>query len=288
MIDFILPTCPGIPESMWLATSAVMDALIKICWKLFGGFLAIRFIKDGFVDVMNGRFELRTHLNTVFQAVLIGIFLSYYKFILMSFDNFIDMFCISDKEVLPVALGKLEVSAPDYEKSFRFFSIIKTLLKGIFDLLPKLISIFSHAGAIAVVHYFKAIALLIASQFGPLAALFYLLPGPFKKGFSTWAKSYINISCWAITLNLFWVLSKAFSVTSFFTESNSASTLVGETAGHAILSFVFFIAIFLTPVWTSKFIGSAIVPNLGGALDVASKVSKIAWKGVKGIPGLFK
>jgi len=106
--------------------------------------------------------------------------------------------------------------------------------------------------------------------------LFSLLPGPFKRGFATWAKSYVHISCWTITINIFWVLTKAFSLTSLLLE---------EGVGHIFLSIVLFIAIFLTPTWTSKFIGGAITANIAAALSMASSRlgigSKMAGKATK-------
>jgi hypothetical protein len=275
-VDFILPTCAGIPDSMWIVASASIEAMLNTCWKLFAVFLVIKFIHDGLGDIVNGRFELRAHLKTILQAILIGSFLKYYKFFLMTFDNFIELFCFPVEEVLQGSIGKLAGNIPDYTKDDSWLNVSKIFLKILFEFFPKLMTLSTHAGAIKVMHYLKSVGLLLASQLGPIAALFSLLPGPFKKGFASWAKSYINMSCWAITLNIFWALAKAFMTTSFFIKADSATSFAGETAGATLLSLVFFIAIFLTPTWTSKFIGGAIVANLGSAISMASDKLKLA------------
>lgn len=273
-IDFILSSCPGIPDSMWIATASMIDAIIQKCWMLFGVFLAIKLISDASLDVANGKFELRPHVKTMFQAMLIAIFLAYYKPLLMFFDRFIDSLCLFDQEVLQASLARVQDRLPDYEQGNQagksWFLVIRTFVKMIFDYFPKVVALLTHGGALTLMHYIKAVALLVTSQFGPLAALFSLLPGPFKRGLATWAKSYINITCWTITISIFWVLTKTFSATSFWIESNSTATFLEENIGHTLLSIILFIAIFLTPTWTSKFIGSAITANVATGLNIAA------------------
>ena len=284
-LDFILPSCPGVPDSMWVATSSMIDVITKKCWRLFGVFLAVKFISDAWVELAHGKFELRTHVKTVFQAMMIGVFLAYYKSLLMFFDHFIDSLCVFDQEALCASIERIQDRLPNYEPrqsaGQSWFLVIKLLAKMVLDFFPKLVALLTHGGAVALMHYIKVIALLVTSQFGPLAALFSLLPGPFKRGFATWAKSYLNITCWTITINIFWVLTKAFSTTSFWIESSTATSLLEEGLGHALFSIVLFIAIFLTPTWTSKFIGGAITANVATALSVAISRLGIGRKAVK-------
>ena len=41
-IDFVLPSCYGIPEPMWLVVSTMIESLIQRCWLLLGGFVTIK------------------------------------------------------------------------------------------------------------------------------------------------------------------------------------------------------------------------------------------------------
>lgn len=178
----------------------MIDVITKKCWRLFGVFLAVKFISDAWVEIAHGKFELRTHVKTVFQAMMIGVFLAYYKSLLMFFDHFIDSLCVFDQEALCASIEPIQDRLPNYEPrqsaGQSWFSVIKLLAKMVLDFFPKLVALLTHGGAVALMHYIKVIALLVTSQFGPLAALFSLLPGPFKRGFATWAKSYLNITCW--------------------------------------------------------------------------------------------
>ena len=157
-----------------------------------------------------------------------------------------------------------------------WLSVITMLFQKLVDSFSKVLGLLSHGVAVALMHYVKAVSLLVVVQFGPLAALFSLLPGPFKRSFSVWSKSYVNITCWTITLNIFWVLSKTFSTASLI-KAGGIGAPFGETLGYTCLSIVLFVAIFLTPTWTSKFIGGVLVPNMTTGLSLAAgKVGKLA------------
>jgi hypothetical protein len=112
-IDFILPSCPGIPDFMWIAISGLIDTLIKRCQLFFGIFLPLKLMVDAVADAPDGKFDLRACVRTLFQAILIGIFLFRYKFILMFFDNFIDTLSGFDKEAFSAALVQAHKKTPD-------------------------------------------------------------------------------------------------------------------------------------------------------------------------------
>jgi hypothetical protein len=89
---FILLSCPGVPDSMWIAISATADTLIRKCGWFFSNFLGIKLLFEALVDIFHRQLNLGTYIRAIFQAILICIFLTHYKPILMFFDNFIDRF----------------------------------------------------------------------------------------------------------------------------------------------------------------------------------------------------
>ena len=133
-------------------------------------------------------------------------------------------------------------------------------------------------------HYIKAISLLVLATIGPVAALFSLLPGPFRSSINTWSKGYINVSCWTITLTILDALS-----------NNFASYSKGPEFSQALLSFVIFIMAFFTPTWTSKLIGGVNLGNVAAGLGTSpAKIgtslsigAKGSIAGVKGIRNVF-
>jgi hypothetical protein len=121
--------------------------------------------------------------------------------------------------------------------------------------------------------YIKAVTLVMMVPFSPLAAMLSLLPGPFKRSWSHWAKSYVHVTCWSITLGIFQALVDAFTKVSRSIVPNTVSSFFEETVGHALLYTVLLVAIFLTPTWTSKLIGHAIIANIWDSINMtASKL----------------
>lgn len=291
-LDLILPSCAAIPRSMWIATSAMLDEMIPKCWKLLGAFVTIKMLWDAFSDIDNGRISLHVHIKTLFQTLCIAVFLAYYKSFLMVFDYFIDCLCIQTSGQ-SIAMDKLKAMEEGiYRPSRGIFGgllILVRLAKLLLSCILPAICVLSHGGAIMLMHYVRVVSMIILMQFGPIAVVFSLLPGPFKQSFHTWIRGYINVSCWAITLNILWVFVNAFGTASWLivggrTVSITESVAV-ESVAHALLSIVLFIAIFCTPSWTSKFVSSANLPNLlagigllAGKLLLGTKVSPGAQK----------
>lgn len=263
VLCFKLETCSNMPEHMWLTCDAIITATISICWKLFASFLVIRLLKDGIDDLANGKVDLRTHASTLIKATCIGIFLLYYKEILSLFDNFINMFCVSvaeGSEHVIYDIGKDTFMDPNV------FSWKKLVNKLLFT-IPDLISVLSHTGLIGFVYYFRSISLFIAIAMGPFAALMSLLPGPFKHGWTTWSRTYATISCWAITLNLFKIMSTMLREKAVLIDYESSDHLFQGVASSTGLNIALWIAIWGTPLWTAIFIGHAITPiNLLAAM----------------------
>jgi hypothetical protein len=282
-LDFALPSCPGIPDSMWIAVSSMITVVTKRCWSLLGAFITIRLLVDAIFDVSQGQFTLVPYARTLLHAFFIASFLTYYKPLLVFFDGFIESLCNVEEIVFSEALfnqGKDRIT--DYFEDKSFFSWVDIIVKNLVELLPKTLFLLTHSGAIHAMHYLKAVTLLIITCVGPFAAVFSILPGPFKKGWPVWAHSYVHVTCWTITLNIFMALTKAFNFGSLMTEPRSGSTFFSEIIGQAVLSFVLLIAIFLTPTWTSKFMGPAVIAPLGSILNQiltrvgTSVVSRIA------------
>ena len=118
-------------------------------------------------------------------------------------------------------------------------------------------------------HYIKSVSLLILSLLGPFAALFSLLPGPFKASFKTWSKGYVNVSCWTITIAILDMLTTAFRSTT------------GQEAHQIVLSFVLFITTFFIPTWTAKLIGNVNLGNVAAGVGTGIAGISKAYTGVR-------
>lgn len=249
-VDFILPSCYGIPESMWVTASAVLDVILKRCWVLLSAFVVVKMLISAFNDLGGEGFSLRVQLKILAQSFLIAIFLTYYKTFLMTFDDLIKSLCFFEETVVrsTVAHTKKVPSLADI--------ILRPSL--LLDVAGNLLSFFSMQGAIRFMHYIKAVALLILSQLGPFAALFSLLPGPFNASFRTWSKGYINVSCWTITLAIMDTLGSSFLYAT-----------IGSEQASTFLSFVLFIATLFTPTWTAKLISGINLGNLAAGVGSA-------------------
>jgi hypothetical protein len=278
---------------MWIVVSAMLQVMIKMCWKVFGTFMLIKLLWEGFMDMSSGTLDLRTHIKTLSHALLVAIFLTHYKFIIMYFDNFINAFCIDQKELATQIGDYLKGSAEQYQEEYQafkegksWFAVVKNFFKVIFDFVPKMLALVSHGGVVQLMHAIKVMILIPTIILGPLSAVLSFLPGPFKKSFSNWSKSYINITSWAITLHIFSVLAKFYGSSSFWMKSKDATSIAIGSMGHIVLSIGLFIAILLTPTFTSKLLGSAVVANVGQALNMASSKMGLARRLGKHIPKL--
>ena len=270
-VDLICPSFAPLPASMWVAASAMIDVIIQKCWLLLAAFVSIKMLTDALQDYE--QVSLATHLRTLFRALVMVLVLSYYKQLLMYFDYFIDSLCIQGDEGLVRAAQRLsDTGQGKKEVAVTKLSSIWQALKSIFSGLEKVIALLSHQGAIYLMHYLRAVALLVLMQLGPFAMLLSWLPGPFQRSFQQWLKSYIAISCWAITLQIFWALSKAFAGVAWLREEE----VVIEPVAHMLLSIVLLIAIFMTPTWTAKFMGSTMLSNfvtsIGGLASQGGKI----------------
>lgn len=256
-IDFILPSCYGIPESMWMAASAMLDTILKRCWALLGAFVVGKMLMSAFNALGEERVALGAQLRILAQAFFIAMFLTYYKTILMVFDYCMDSLCFFE---VNVAKSTTE-QAQHVSKSGN--ALMRYLLKYFKDMM----ALMTHKGSIRFMHYIKSVALLVLATIGPFAALFSLLPGPFSASFRTWTKGYLNVSCWTIILAVLDTLA-----TGFATYSK------GSTTFQALLSIVLFITAFFTPTWAAKLVSGI---NLGSlAAGVGSVPGKIGGAGL--------
>ena len=272
-VDLICPSFAPLPASMWVAASAMIDVIIEKCWLLLAAFVTIKILTDALQDYE--QVSLATHLRTLFRALVMVVVLSYYKQLLMYFDYFIDSLCMHGDEGLARAAQRLsDTGQVKKEVDVTKLSSIWQALKSIFSVLEKVIALLSHQGAIYLMHYLRAVALLVLMQLGPLAMLLSWLPGPFQGSFQQWLKSYITISCWAITLQIFWALSKAFAGVAWLGDVGLVEEI--EPVAHTLLSIILLIAIFMTPTWTAKFMGSAMLSNfvtsVGGLASQGGKI----------------
>ena len=262
-VDFILPSFPPMPEGMWVASSAMLDASISKCMKLLGGFVTLKMMHDWYesYEEMN----VAMHVRTMLRALMMVVFFRYYKQLLMYFDHFIDALCIHDNGY-DLVFDKLNRQGAPYEPfQGGFFKSIWRAWRMLVDLVMQIVVLFTHGGLIGFMHYMRAISMLVMVQVGPLAALLSWLPGPFTRAFQQWSKSYVTVSCWAITLQVFWVLSQSFGAGVMTTGVLEGP---GARLGYFLLSIAMMLAILMTPSWTAKFIGGdmlgGLVSGLGG------------------------
>ena len=265
-IDFVLPSCYGIPESMWLVASNVLNNVLSQCWMLLSAFVLVKMLASAFMDIWEERFSLGTQFRILAQAFMIAVFFTYYKTFLMTFDYTIDSLSSFKPAVMKQTVQQIEQITNKKQGITEW--IIKMIGKGA---SYTFFNIFTKMGALKFMHYIKSVSLLILAILGPFATLFSLLPGPFRSSFKTWSKGYIHVSCWTITLAILEVLTQAF-----------IASISGRDLWEIPLSFVLLIMIFFVPTWTTKLISSV---NLG---NIAAGVSKAPGSIVTGTGTAFK
>lgn len=242
-IDFVLPSCYYIPESMWLVVTAMLDAILNRCWILLGAFVVIKMLVSAFVDLGEDCLSLASQIKIVAQTFLVAVFLIYYKTFLMTFDYMIDSLCFFKSEVV----GEVREEA---ENEKVWLGWLLRRVNRIVGFVGSALFFLTQQGASAFMQYVRSVSLLVLAVLGPLSALFSLLPGPFKASFSTWSRGYINVTCWTITLAIIDILEEAFT---FATNMSIPSTL---------LSAALFVVTFFVPTWTAKLISSVELGNL--------------------------
>ncbi|MEM9417176.1 MAG: hypothetical protein AAF963_02375 [Bacteroidota bacterium] len=260
-VDFILPSFPPLPDGMWIATSAMLDASISKCMKLLGGFVTLKMIHDWYesYEEMN----ISMHIRTLFRALMMVMFFRYYKSLLMFFDYFIDTLALHDNGY-ELVFNKLQGQGEAY-KPFGggFLRSIWRAWRMLADLAMQIVVLFTHKGLIYFMHYIRAVSMLLLVQLGPMAAVLSWLPGPFSRAFQQWSKSYVTVSCWAITLQVFWVLSQGFGAGVMTTDILEGP---GARMGYILLSIALAFAILMTPSWTAKFIGGDMLGGFASGL----------------------
>jgi hypothetical protein len=225
--SFYLTNCPGVHNDMWNAVSYLIDGAIKTSLQLLPIFLIIRLFSDEFINRYNGVVDFKKHVKTMFETVVIVCFLYNYKWSLEMFDKFINLIAIAKIEVIEETLANVDNSS-------NWKDILGQIMNKVKNFLPNYIFAFTQEGAIMVMHYFKAVLLMIASTLGPFAVTLSLLPGPFRRGFPNWSRHYVNVSCWTITLNILAVLIETHRKVS------SLSAELGAVPANTLISIVQF------------------------------------------------
>ena len=269
-IDFILSSFPPMPDGVWVAASGMIDSSIRLCGRLLGGFVILKMMYDWYESYEE--VSVAMHIRTLFRALAIIVFFRHYKQLLMYFDYFIDALCIHE-DGGELVFDKFQSLGNNYEPIKGFgFRAIGRYIKRLFELMAQIAVLFTHGGAIYFMHYTRAVALLLLAQVGPIAALLSWLPGPFGGSFQQWMKNYASISCWAITLQVFWVLAQGFG-------TNIKMVGIGSQLGLVLFHIALFLAILSTPTWTSNFIngntlGSFTSGLWGRAMGLGSAVAR--------------
>jgi hypothetical protein len=261
LIDFILPTCPGIPDSMWIAAGRFVGYVSKISLSLLSAGFLIRLLFSGISDSSDGRVNVFGYVKLIARTAGLLFFIIKAKNIFFTWEVFMDELCPYAGEILQHG-----VVDADAGSATSLFTALGKLILG----LPKLaFFLFTVEGAVIVVNYFKSIKLIFLCIVGPLAAGLTLFPF-FSKSFSTWIRSFITVSFQAFTLEVFSVLNAS----SLVSDLSSATPLA-----QMIISICMFFAVLMTPVWTSMFVSSVMTPNLMGG--IGQGIRTIASKGLR-------
>lgn len=284
-VDFVLPSDFIIPHAIWVATSVMITNVIKGCWALLGPCMIIKMLYDAISDLGNEYFSVRKQVRTLLQAMCLVVLLAHYKPILMFFDNFIDVLCLRDVIIFSkeTNITALEGVTRNVSSSLLLYCIspFMALINLVVPSLSALLAYFSHKGVIFVMRYMRMIMLIVLAQVGPLAAILSLLPGPFKNSFRLWLGSYVNVSCWAITLRVFWHLTDVLAY--LFATGDCFAVDTGFVPIRVFMSTTFsimlLVAIFYTPSITSKFVNAVTIPSLlsglGGLISTAIMPSRL-------------
>jgi len=266
-IDFVLFSCAGIPDSMWAATSVMLEASTKRCWRLLGAFLAFKMLSEAFTSLQSERLSVRPQLKALFEAFLIALWLAYYKPLLMQLDELVMSLSFFEEEVMSQARERASLPVKKIEGWLGWFQMLSGFLQGWVEKCAKGLFVLSHSGAVALMRYVRAVSVLISVQLGPFSALLSLLPGPFRKSFSLWSRSYVQLMSWHIVLDVLAMLSRAFAEASK-AQAEGAALALGEHLSYSCLSIVLFVAIFLTPTWSGQLVSGGAVGNLLTGLSV--------------------
>jgi type IV secretory pathway VirB6-like protein len=129
-------------------------------------------------------------------------------------------------------------------------------------------------------NYFRSLGLVFLCIVAPIAAGMSLFPYT-SNWFNVWIKSYIHMSMQAFTLEVFSILNSATFKAETVGLGDPSLTPFGSISNFA-LTLIMMIAIFGTPVWTSKFVSGGMNSNLAGGVGKA--VQSLSRK----IPGVGK
>lgn len=268
-IDFILPTCPGMPHPMWIAAGRIISSMSGFSLKLIAAGFLTKLLFGGLLDsTTHGRIDVAGIIKLIGKTILLVLFITYIKRIAFTFEIFIDDLSPRLSEVMSGFESTAKVDG--FPTGFDFWW---KLLKGVFAIAKNALAILTVEGAICFMNYFKSFQLIFLCIVGPLSAGLSLFP-IFSKSFSTWMKSYITVSFQAFTLEVFSILG---SSTSMIDTAEMAAS-----PSHFMISIIMIFAIFLTPLWTSMFVSSVMTPNLVGA--VGQGVQSMT----RAIPGITK
>lgn len=108
------------------------------------------------------------------------------------------------------------------------------------------ISLFTHMGLVMFMKNLRTMLLLVTSTLGPFAAVLSMVPA-FSGSLARWLKSYIGISAWIITLNVFECI---------------AQTSQGPFGAATGFGLILAVSIILTSTFTSMFIGNAFASGI--------------------------
>ena len=255
---FKIPSCVGIPDSMWEISTNSIYQIKQICLKALVIVIILKFLTEGINDTIDGQLSLKKPIKIISMLLLSIIALMHYEQFIMYMDKIIT-------NVFNIEISKSELRTVEIKET-SLLKFPKILIKMLLNNIARYFFLFYHKGAIMLMYYFRSVILIITAHFGPISIIFSFLPGPLKSSFKTWLKSYLYVSCWAITLKILTAISRALTEIPLNNE--------GSELSYNLLSFVFFFIIFLTPALTSKFFGFASYANLGGTIATGISISR--------------
>ncbi len=264
---FKYKSCISIPDSLWDIVSINIDAIIKKSWQFLPAIVLVRLLYDFIVYSGTENISIKSHVRTLLRTFFIAFFLAFYKEFLMVVDSIVGSFSSLDTDY-EKALKMMNKKNIEYIENT---SLIKQAIRYPFLMLFKsanklgnMVLFLTHQGSILFMDSLKSIILIVLSHFGPVAAVLSILPGMFSGTLSTWLRNYVNIFGWTITLSILQKL--VFMIDKIKVNSYK----LGDSAIILPTSIVLLIAIFLTPLWTSMFLGNSVSSGIMSGISWAT------------------
>ncbi len=99
-IDFILSTCPTIPDSTWIAAGRCIDYVTGFSTKLLSAGFITQLLSSGLSDSTSGKFDVASVLKLIGKILILLLFLFYSKRIFSTWEVFMGKLYPHARDVL--------------------------------------------------------------------------------------------------------------------------------------------------------------------------------------------